>query len=45
MDRLLTDLNEEQRECVLHEATVLQVLAGPGSGKVSAIREMVGSHH
>lgn len=38
MDTLLQDLNEEQVECVLHDAEVLQILAGPGSGKVGIIR-------
>ncbi|CCG81065.1 Putative uncharacterized protein [Taphrina deformans PYCC 5710] len=39
MEELLRDLNNEQVECVLHHAEVLQILAGPGSGKVHQITQ------
>lgn len=34
MAALLKDLSTEQQACVEHPARVLQILAGPGSGKV-----------
>lgn len=37
MDGMLSELNDEQLDCVTHEADVLQILAGPGSGKVARV--------
>jgi hypothetical protein len=41
MNSVLAQLNSEQRECVEHDTNVLQIMAGPGSGKVSDTASML----
>jgi uncharacterized protein (TIGR00375 family) len=36
-DSLLKDLNEQQREAVLHEGSPLLIIAGPGTGKTKTL--------
>lgn len=39
LDEFIATLNEQQKKSVLSESKILQILAGPGSGKTRGKKE------